>query len=109
MSNGWNDFQKASKGQFGSSQEAAAVYNAWDQGTFPTKTASILYHFGKHESGRTLAGYTADAKAFWTREHALCDVGNMELCLGACVQEIKRGGQGGYYRMRWAQILTYWD
>jgi hypothetical protein len=104
MSNGWNDFQKASKGQFGSSQEPAAVPNAWDQGTFPTKTASILYHFGKHGNGRTLARYTADAEAFWTVNRGTAMWGTWNSAW-APSYKLKMGSQGGYFNAS-AQILT---
>lgn len=107
MFNEWNDFQKATKGMFTSTAEAAVVWKAWDKGTFPTKTDSILYHFGKHGGGRTLAQYTADAQAFWSAHHAIAIWGTWNPVWAPSFR-IKLPPRGGYFS-RTGKILTFWD
>jgi hypothetical protein len=105
--NSWNDFQKATKTEFSTSKEAAGVWNAWDRGTFPTKTTSILYHFAKHGKGRTLAQYTADAQAFWSINGGSAVWGTHNPGW-APSYKLKLPPRGGYFTASGA-ILTYWD
>ena len=105
--NEWNEFQKATKGQFASRAEAGAVWKAWDKGTFPTKLDSITYHWGKHGKGRTLVQYTADARAFWnaTKSAATWGIWNPKW---SPAWRIKIPPRGGYFTAN-GDILTFWD
>src|SRR4051794_34875159 len=107
MAQAWNDFQKATTGQFASRQEAAAVWNAWDQGTFLTKLDSMLYHLAKHGKGRTLAQYTAAAQAFWS-SHQSAAVWGTWRAAWAPSYRLKLAPRSGYYTAT-GEILTFWD
>src|SRR5947209_19113566 len=107
MGHPWNDFQKATKGQFISRQEAAAVWNAWDQGTFPTKIDSLLYHLDKHGKGRTLSQYTAAAGAFWSRNRSAAVWGTWNAAWARSFR-LKVPPRGGYFTST-GGILTFWD
>lgn len=107
MYNEWNDFQKATNGRFRSSKEAAGVWHAWDKGTFATKMASILYHFGKHGGSRSLAQYTADAQSFWTSHEASAFWGTWNRTWPPSYR-LKLPPRGGYFT-RAGKMLTYWD
>jgi hypothetical protein len=105
--NVWNDFQKATKGQFPSPQEAARIWNAWAKGTWPDKLQSMNYHLKKHGGGRTLGQYTADAQSLWNSNRNLAQWGQWNPQWQPSFR-LKVGGQGGYYTQD-GQILTYWD
>ena len=82
------------------------MWKAWDKGTFPTKLDSILYHFGKHGNGRTLAQYTADALAIWNANKGAATWGTWNP-KWAPSWRLKMPPQGGYFTGD-GRILTFW-
>jgi hypothetical protein len=106
MYNEWNVFQKATRAFFASSKEAAVVWNAWDKGTFPAKLDTILYHFAKHGSGKTLAQYTADALEFWSGNKASAKWGKWNPGWAPSYR-LKVPPKGGYFT-KTGKILTFW-
>ncbi len=105
--NNWNEFQKATKGQFRSRTQAAAVWRAWNRGTFSTKLDSIMYHWQKHGKGRDLVQYTSDALQFWNTHRAAAVWGQWRPTWAPSFR-LRIGWQGGYFTAN-GEILTYWD
>ena len=85
--------------------ELRAVIASWDQGTLPTRAASIRYHFEKHGGGLSLLQYTMEAQAFYARHAAIAEWGQWNPNWAPSFRVIAEGYKG--YFTAEGKILTY--
>jgi hypothetical protein len=77
----------------------------WDQGTFPTRQASIDYHTKKHGNGRSQLHYTRDAVNFYAKYRHLQHPFTLQD--GSQGYKIKKGTEGGIWTKK-GKIVTFW-
>jgi hypothetical protein len=85
--------------------ELREVLTSWHSGTFPSRAASIRYHFGKHGGGMSLLDYTRQAQGFYTRNAAVAQWGQWNPNWAPSFR-MMADGYKGYYTAE-GKILTY--